>query len=107
MARPAGYESRCKIRLVRRDRILTFVPLAGQYDRLRLWQETRRILNRGNDGSAMGSVVPRLIPQCHIAVDVVLDASGVAGLFHLVCVISDAAVEVPRVHGLRGDDGGW
>ena len=57
------------------------------------------ILNRRDDGFALGAVVPGLVPQCQTRVDVVLHARGVAVLTALVVVVVDTAVVVARSTG--------
>ena len=94
VAQLAGRESRGEARLIRQDLVLALVALPRQRHRLRLGHEARRRLHGRDDRRAMRLVVARLISQRQVAVEVVLDAAGVALLLDLVEVVADAAVEI-------------
>ena len=93
-----------KARLIRQDRVLALVALPREDHRLRLGHEARRRLHRRDHRGAVRLVVARLVSQRQVAVDVVLDAAGVALLLDLVEVVADAAVEIPRIDRLRRND---
>ena len=90
-------------RLIRQDRVLALVALARQRHRLRLRHEGRRVLNRRDDRRAVRLVVARLVAQSHVAVDVVLDAAGIALLLDLVEIGFHAAVEILLIDRVRRD----
>src|SRR6185436_11317724 len=103
----AGREPRRQAGLIRRDGVLALVALPRDAHLIRHGVVGRDVLHGGDDGFALRAVVPRLISQREIAIDVMLDPRGVAVLPCLVVVVAGTPVEVALIDWRCGANGCW